>query len=375
MSITTSTFVLKTTGEGIIYASNVPPVSYNVKPTSDIVLPFVVSATQNKNFKITVGADTKTCSIADGAYTDLETLRGAISTAIAAQFPNIFNAVIHTEPGLTNRIFILSTGAFTLAAGDTYNALTGLGLPAGAATTSYVVTIYNNSLGLALPQDLDSTYQNKTYPIAPGFYANPQSLMAAVQTSLNAVVPGFKVTGAPWNANLMTISRTQDPYILSMLTNNGPNILTNPNLLLGFATTILNPSNSIAQRQWTFNVDFYPPSTITDTNVFMRLVHVEVAGWQLSTTPAPFGLYITNLPQPVGTVSTTNENCDRSTLLGLYRSSAVSVPGPRILTHIPDGLQTLTFVARQLDSNTNSYRIQSNTIITAVVEFEVSTSK
>lgn len=147
---------------------------------------------------------------------------------------------------------------------------------------------------------------------------------------------------------------------------------------LGFGTAQILSTNSsiLLTKSFTFPpIDFYPPSTISDTNVFMRLVNIEMFGLEFQSDRIPYLLFVEGLPQPVGTYSDAASGCRNSTLLGMFAGRSSNFPGPRILTHIPDGLQQLTFRFEQLYKNDRTQRIIANTVLGVTIEFEVSTHK
>lgn len=109
----------------------------------------------------------------------------------------------------------------------------------------------------------------------------------------------------------------------------------------------------------TLECPWYPPSTISDQNVFMKIVSASTNAYEFSQLnsipPVPYVISILNLPQPVGTTSTSfTSDCLRATELGIVTSNESFTNGPSILTHIPDGLQRLRFRIDQLtDYRTN----------------------
>lgn len=77
-----------------------------------------------------------------------------------------------------------------------------------------------------------------------------------------------------------------------------------------------------------FEVDFDPPDNISGETVFMKLknVAVESSSPTTSTKPMPVLLSVKNLPQPVSTISKTNDVCTESRLLGCFKTGTDIVP-------------------------------------------------
>lgn len=117
-----------------------------------------------------------------------------------------------------------------------------------------------------------------------------------------------------------------------------------------------------------FQVKFYPPSTITDNNVFMRLVNAEISPKD-TTTRVPLLVSVKNLPQPCSTFTESGGECTRTEILGLMAINSQTTLGPRILTHVPDGLQELEFEIKQFD-HTTAY-LKPGMLLMLQLQFEV----
>lgn len=117
-----------------------------------------------------------------------------------------------------------------------------------------------------------------------------------------------------------------------------------------------------------FQVKFYPPSTITDNNVFMRLANAEISPKD-TTLRVPLVVSVRNLPQPCSTFTQSGGECTRTEILGLMAINSPTTLGPRILTHIPDGLQELEFEIKQLDQNTQY--LKPGMFVMLQLQFEV----
>lgn len=231
-------------------------------------------------------------------------------------------------------------------------------------TFSVVISSSNNVLSLDKPDD----YGNfKTYAItiATATYSSIGGLITAIQTALNTAKAPFTAFA---NGNSVGLRTTGNTFYI--------NTSGTANTILGFPTTRTSSGNNNFYRSYTFApIDFYPPSTISDTNVFMRLVNAEMFGNTFDTARIPFVLSLKGLPQPVGTYSDAAGGCRASTVIGNICTRGVCERGPRILTHIPDGLQQLTFQIDQLYQADRDFRITSNMVFSITIEFEVSTSK
>jgi len=121
-------------------------------------------------------------------------------------------------------------------------------------------------------------------------------------------------------------------------------------------------------------IDFYPPSTVSGENVFLRLVSATVNTHDLRlpiTTCIPFAVSILNLPQPCGTTSKYNVECTRSQQVGLVVTNQTVAPGPRILTYLPDGHQQLLF---RIDQITSGLETNINAGMRFVLMFEIEVS-
>lgn len=145
--------------------------------------------------------------------------------------------------------------------------------------------------------------------------------------------------------------------------------------VLGFTVQGQTSQTQNSYRKQSFTVDFYPPSTISDCNVFMRLVSAEIDATNPPTTRSPLLLSLVDFSQPVGTLTKQGETCTMNKYLGTVLWNSTSQPGVRILTHIPDGLQTLTFQLEQLHQEQLQETILGNSTVFLTIEFEVSTSR
>lgn len=128
----------------------------------------------------------------------------------------------------------------------------------------------------------------------------------------------------------------------------------------------------------TISVPFYPPSMISDRNVFMRLVDCNLNTKEIESENTAytenFLISIINLSQPCGTFSDTLTNsCTRSQVLGMYSTVQSFSPRGNILTHIPDGLQELTFKIQLWDNV--SINVPIGFLFTLGIQFEVAGTK
>jgi hypothetical protein len=103
----------------------------------------------------------------------------------------------------------------------------------------------------------------------------------------------------------------------------------------------------------TVECPWYPPSTISDENVFMTMVGAATNAYEIAPlntmNPVPYMISILNLPQPCGTASTSfTTDCLRGTEVGIVITNTSFAKGHSVLTHIPDGLQVLRFRIDQL---------------------------
>jgi hypothetical protein len=191
-------------------------------------------------------------------------------------------------------------------------------------------------------------------------YGNVQLLLDAVNAKINS----YKCNATFVNNRVVI---TSDCQIAIRNCTFGP--------VLGF-TFLGQTSQTInSYRSQTFTVDFYPPSTISDCNVFMRLVSAEIDATNPPVTRSPLLLSLVDLTQPVGTLTKQGEGCTMNKYLGTILWNSTTNPGPRILTHIPDGLQYLTFKVDQLHQEQFTQTVLGNSTIFITVEFEVSTAK
>lgn len=253
----------------------------------------------------------------------------------------------------------LTTSTFLLKTPDV-SQITGTGL-----TYPVNFTATNNILSLSRSDD-NGNFQNYTITIGIGSYTNT-TLAPAIQTAFDTAKAPFTAF-APGTA--VGIRATGNAFYLNPTPQNGANVV------LGFPATRTGSGNPSFFRSYTFPpIDFYPPSTISDTNVFMRLVNAEMFGNAFEGTRIPFVLSLKGLPQPVGTYSDASGGCRPSTVIGTICTRDTCSPGPRILTHIPDGLQQLTFQIDQLYQADKDFRIHSNMAFSLTIEFEVSTHK
>lgn len=247
---------------------------------------------------------------------------------------------------LTTSTFILKTVQEGVLTAENANTLT--------------VTLNNNDT-LILDRALSDTAHVYTIPPGPlsNSYANIGDLLTAVNLKIN---PLFNAT---FVNNRVVI--TSDCQIAIRQCTFAP--------VLGFTFLGQTSSTRDSYRSQTFTVDFYPPSTISDCNVFMRLVSAEIDATNPPLTRSPLLLSLVDLTQPVGTLTKQGEGCTMNKYLGTILWNSTTNPGPRILTHIPDGLQYLTFKVDQLHQEQFTQTVLGNSTIFITVEFEVSTAK
>lgn len=122
-----------------------------------------------------------------------------------------------------------------------------------------------------------------------------------------------------------------------------------------------------ATRQATFSTIFVPPAIINDENVYLRLVSAE-ASTGAATKRIPCLIKLDGLPFPhatsnisVGT-SIVSESV-KGTEIGFVCINGVSQPGPRILTHIPNGPQELRFSIQPLEQATDLIATQTEFVL------------
>lgn len=229
------------------------------------------------------------------------------------------------------------------------------------ATTDLNLTVASNknTLSVILPSG------RTQYTIVAKTYSSNSELVSALQS---VVGDTFKVLLSGNKLRLSSdFSFTVDSSTVG--TNNGNETT------FGFPAAGVSSGNSNAFKSATFFVDFYPPSTITDNNVFMRLINAEISGTSVTGNRIPIIISINDLPQPVGTISENNSICTQSKILGIMTTNGTTNSGGRILTHIPDGLQTLSFTVKQLHDTLPANYLSTNMTICLVIEFEVSTQK
>lgn len=117
-----------------------------------------------------------------------------------------------------------------------------------------------------------------------------------------------------------------------------------------------------------FEVDFDPPDNISGETVFMKLknVAVESSSSITSTKPMPVLLSVKNLPQPVSTISRTNDVCTESRLLGCFKTGTDLVPQLTTTikkfppTGLPDIANAITKINGQYYGGNESYQVYSN---------------
>lgn len=205
------------------------------------------------------------------------------------------------------------------------------------------------------------------FEINPILYTSNAQLLSAVQTSLS----GSRFSAA-FIPNSETIYLYSNIYFLMVSQGSGGNA----NVTLGFSINATLGVNAAAYNSYTFPpIDFIPPSTISDTHVFVKLVGAEMFGHNPGSVRIPYTVSILNLPQPVGVITEQDKECRPSKRLGVVSVRGVSEKSPRILTHIPDGLQQLVFQVDQLYQAGRDFYISDNQVYIFTLEFEVSTHK
>lgn len=250
----------------------------------------------------------------------------------------------------------LTTSTFLLKTLDE-SQYTGTSLTFGTVSISAT----NNILSLDKP----STSYTITIPI--GSYGSIGSLITKIQEGMDTAKAPFTAFASGTSVGIKTTGVT---FFINATPANGANVI------LGLPATRVGSGNLYFYKSYTFPpIDFYPPSTISDCNVFMQLVNAEMFGNALDSARVPFVISLQGLPQPVGTYSDTENGCRSSTFLGHVCTRGHGERGPRILTHIPDGLQQLTFQIDQLYQADRDLRISANMVFAVTIEFEVSTSK
>jgi hypothetical protein len=253
----------------------------------------------------------------------------------------------------------LTTSTFLLKTIDE-SQFTGTG-----RTFPITISATNNKLSLGKP--LENNFKTYDITIQINTYNNISDLVNAIQTGFNTANAPFTAFAAGSSVGIKTTGTT---FFINASPTNGANAI------LGFPTTRVGSGNLYFYRSYTFPpIEFYPPSTISDTNVFMQLVNAEMFGNSLESTRIPFVVSLKGLPQPVGTYSDAEQGCRPSTFLGHVCTRGHGERGPRILTHIPDGVQQLTFQIDQLYQADRDFRISANQVFSITIEFEVSTSK
>jgi hypothetical protein len=225
---------------------------------------------------------------------------------------------------------------------------------------SLTVTLNNND-NLILRRALRDSDDVFIIPpkVGGGAYANVQALLDQVNLKIN---PHYNAT---FVNNRVVI--TSDCQIVIRNCTFGP--------VLGFTFQGQTSQTKDSYRSQTFTVDFYPPSTISDCNVFMRLVSAEIDATNPPLSRSPLLLSLVDLSQPVGTFTQQGEGCTMNKYLGTILWNSTTNASSRILTHIPDGLQTLTFRLDQLHQEQLTKTVLGNSTIFITIEFEVSTSR
>lgn len=230
-----------------------------------------------------------------------------------------------------------------------------------AENANTLTVTLNNNDNLILRRALRDS--DDVYIIPPnvggGAYANVADLLVQVNAKIN---PFYNAT---FVNNRVVI--TSDCQIVIRNCTFGP--------VLGFTFQGQTSKTTNSYRKQNFTVDFYPPSTISDNNVFMRLVSAEIDATNPPVSRSPLLLSLVDLTQPVGTFTKQGDGCTMNKYLGTIVWNSTTIPGPRILTHIPDGLQTLTFQLEQLHQEQLQQTVLGNSTIFITVEFEVSTTK
>lgn len=255
----------------------------------------------------------------------------------------------------------ITTSTFLLKTNDT-SQFNGTSL-----TYPVTLTSTNNILSLDKPDVNTFRSYTITIPTVSSPFTNVTALVAAIQTGLNTANAPFTSFSS---GNSVGIRTTGSTFFINATPTNGANVV------LGFPATRSGSGNPSFWKSYVFpSIDFYPPSTISDTNVFMRLVNAEMFGNAFESTRIPLVVSLKGLPQPVGTYSDQESGCRPSTVIGNICTRGVCERGPRILTHIPDGPQQLTFQIDQLYQADRDFRITSNQVFLLTIEFEVSTSK
>jgi len=226
-----------------------------------------------------------------------------------------------------------------------------------AENANTLTVTLNSNDNLILRRALKSS--DDVFVIPARSYGNVQLLLDDVNLKIN---PFYNAT---FVNNRVVI--TSDCQIVIRNCTFGP--------VLGFTFQGQTSKTTNSYRSQTFTVDFYPPSTISDCNVFMRLVSAEIDATNPPLSRSPLLLSLVDLTQPVGTFTKQGEGCTMNKYLGTILWNSTTNPGPRILTHIPDGLQSLTFRLDQLHQEQLTQTVLGNSTIFMTVEFEVSTSR
>lgn len=355
MSLTSSTFTLKTRELFYVNAISAPTqLDYRAVMTAStaLVVPLTITSA-NKVFKLSDGTFQTIVILTEKTYTTFEEVRVELEAGLVGSgyevTLNATNQLVFKYP--SERLFVTSSGG----GGSTANVI--LGFNVNGANTSAGV----NDFRFEWP----GPKIVNIFKVPPLLYATNAELLASLQSILS---------GSQFSAGFQD-GFTERIFFFSVqyfyLVSSGGGSAANAKL--GFNTSSTNPVNASSYRSYTFPaVDFYPPSTISDQHVFMRLVNAEMFGNTPSNSRIPYTISLLNVPQPVGTYTDAEKECTRSTLLG----SSVAVrgvceKGPRVLTHIPDGLQQLTFRVDQLYQNDRDFYITDNQVYQFIIEFEI----
>lgn len=358
MSLTSSTFLLKTRELYYVNAISSPTqLDYRAVLTAPtaLVVPLTITST-NKVLRIsTDGVVLTNAILTEKTYSTVEEIRAEVQTKLAGTTYEVTlsesNQLVFRYP--SERLFITSN-----AGGSTANVALGFGI-SGANTTANV----NNFILVFVPG-----YTKSTFKVPPLLYTTNGELLSSLQSVLNGT--SYSVAFQSNFTDRLLFSSDKFFFLDSV---GGGSLV---NVKLGFQSNYTDGVNAASYRSYTFPpVDFYAPSTISDTNVFMRLVNAEMSGFGISSSRIPYTISLLNVPQPVGTSTETGDRCTRSTLLGTVAGRGIEEKGCNILTHIPDGLQELTFRVDVLYQNDRTFYITDNQVYQFTIEFEVSTHK
>lgn len=306
--------------------------------------------TNNDSAPTPISITAKTYNTQEEVRAELQTKMSSLGYSVTLNTNNPVQLVFKHP---SQRIFL-----YDVASGSTLNP--SIGLPSAGINYG---TIYNQ-----IKFNTGYPTTQLTFTFQPFLYASNTDLLAAINTALSGsnYKAGFQ-TG--FNERIYFYS---DTYFSMISQASGGN----SNTGLGFSSSGVLGISPTFYRSYTFPpVDFQPPSTISDTDVFMRLVNAEVFGLNPGSVRIPYTVSILNLNQAVGTMTEQDKDCRPSTYLGTVSVRGISEKSPRILTHIPNGLQALVFRVDQLYQADRDFYISDNQAYTFTIEFEVSTHK